>query len=276
MRQRQNEIITALKVTAPFLTEADVAKAIDGRIEFIKQVLRDSHLKVLVLGISGGVDSTLTGRLAQLAVEQLRGETGDSQYRFLAVRLPYLQQQDELDAQLALKFIAPDEVVVINIAAGVVGLAEQLPSLATQTPEQKDFVRGNIKARMRMVAQFALANTYAGLVVGTDHAAESLTGFFTKFGDGACDLAPLTGLVKGQVRALAAHLGAPDSLVYKVPTADLEELDPSKPDEKSYGVSYDEIDAFLHGQEVSQATYERLVYLYDISQHKREMPKAPL
>lgn len=81
-----------------------------------------------------------------------------------------------------------------------------------------------------MVAQYAMANARNGLVIGTDHAAEAVMGFFTKFGDGACDLAPLSGLVKGQVRALASRLGAPESLVNKVPTADLEELQPGKPD----------------------------------------------
>src|SRR3546814_2285665 len=76
---------------------------------------------------------------------------------------------------------------------------------------------------MRMVAQYTIANARQGLVIGTDHAAEAVMGFFTKFGDGACDLAPLSGLVKNQVRAIARDFGAPESLVEKVPTADLED-----------------------------------------------------
>jgi NAD+ synthase len=113
------------------------------------------------------------------------------------------------------------------------------------------------------------------LVIGTDHAAEAVMGFFTKFGDGACDLAPLSGLVKGQVRAIAQQLGAPEHLVFKVPTADLEELRPGKPDEEAHGVSYGQIDAFLHGQEVSAEAYAIIVRTYDNSQHKREQPLAP-
>lgn len=275
MRKRQAEIIAALKVVPPFTDEVALQAELKKRISFIKDMLQGSGLKTLVLGISGGVDSTLAGRLSQLAVEQLRAETSDHSYKFIAVRLPYQQQHDEADAQQALAFIAADEVATVNIAESVDALAAQITHLDQLAAGAKDFAKGNIKARTRMVAQFAIANATRGLVVGTDHAAEALTGFFTKFGDGACDLAPLTGLVKGQVRALAAHLGAPDALVYKIPTADLEELEPSKPDEKSYGVSYDEIDAFLHGQEVSQEAYQRLVYLYDISQHKRQMPKTP-
>src|SRR3546814_1546582 len=103
-----------------------------------------------------------------------------------------------------------------------------------------------------MIAQYAVAGAHRGLVVGTDHAAEALMGFFTKFGDGAADLTPLTGLNKRRVRALAQAMGAPDTLVMKVPTADLESLTPLKPDEDAFGVTYAEIDDFLEGKDVSR------------------------
>lgn len=275
MIDRQVEIARALNVTPPFANTEALAAEVKRRIDFIARTLQHSGLKTLVLGISGGVDSTLAGRLSQLAVEQLRRDTGDDSYRFMAVRLPYQQQQDEADAQVAIAFIGADLNETINIAAAVQGLASELESLSSLPAGKADFVRGNIKARIRMVAQFALANISAGLVVGTDHAAEAVMGFFTKYGDGSCDLAPLTGLVKGQVRAMARYLGAPDSLAYKVPTADLEELNPLKPDEQAYGVSYDEIDAFLHAQPVSRAAYQRIVSAYEGSQHKRELPQVP-
>ncbi len=126
-----------------------------------------------------------------------------------------------------------------------------------------------------MVAQYTIAGARAGLVIGTDHAAEAVMGFFTKFGDGACDLAPLSGLVKNQVRAIARSFGAPESLVEKVPTADLEDLEPGKPDEASHGVTYAQIDAFLHGQPVDQAAFDIIVATYRKTQHKRELPFAP-
>jgi len=163
----------------------------------------------------------------------------------------------------------------VNIAASVQGLSAAVSDLQPLSDARRDFVVGNIKARIRMVAQFTIANAHNGLVIGTDHAAEAVMGFFTKFGDGACDLAPLSGLVKGQVRAIAKHLGAPEHLVFKVPTADLEELRPGKPDEESHGVSYAEIDAFLHGQPVSDEAYAIIVRTYDNSRHKRELPLAP-
>ncbi|OHC26379.1 MAG: NAD(+) synthase [Pseudomonadales bacterium RIFCSPLOWO2_12_59_9] len=275
MTNRQAEIAAALGVVPPFADEAAVLAEIQRRKSFIKNCLRNAGLKVLVLGISGGVDSLTAGRLAQLSVEELRAETGDAGYRFIAVRLPYHVQHDEDDAQASLQFIRADVEDTVNIAASVRGLGEQVSHLQQLSEARRDFVVGNIKARLRMVAQFAIANANNGLVIGTDHAAEAVMGFFTKFGDGACDLAPLSGLVKGQVRAIAQQLGAPENLVFKVPTADLEELRPGKPDEESHGVSYAQIDAFLHGQDVGAEAYAIIVRTYDNSQHKRELPLAP-
>lgn len=275
MKSRQADIARALNVVAPFRDDDMLAADVARRIAFIQRTLQDSGMKTLVLGISGGVDSSVAGRLAQLAVEGLRAETGDNSYRFIAVRLPYQTQQDEADAQMALQFINADEESTVNIGASVQGLCQELSQLDDLSATRADFVRGNIKARIRMVAQFAIANATSGLVIGTDHAAEAVMGFFTKFGDGACDLTPLAGLVKGQVRAICRHLGAPALLVDKIPTADLEELDPGKPDEVSYGVTYDEVDAFLHCEPVSTAVFERITRAYEVSAHKRAMPKAP-
>ncbi|MHA6492918.1 ammonia-dependent NAD(+) synthetase [Pseudomonas borbori] len=275
MSNRQAEIAVALNVTPPFADEAALLAEIDRRKTFIKDCLRHSGLKVLVLGISGGVDSLTAGKLAQLCVEELRRETGDTQYRFIAVRLPHGTQHDEHDAQASLQFIKADEEQTVNIADSVRGLMEQTAALQPLSDTRRDFVAGNIKARTRMVAQFTIANACNGLVIGTDHAAEAVMGFFTKFGDGACDLAPLSGLVKGQVRHIARSLGAPEHLAFKVPTADLEELRPGKPDEEAHGVSYDEIDAFLHGNAVSDKAYQLIVRAYDNTRHKRELPLAP-
>ncbi len=275
MSNRQAEIAAALDVVPPFADQAALIREVERRKAFIKNCLRNAGLKVLVLGISGGVDSSTAGRLAQLSVEELRQETGDNDYRFIAVRLPHNVQHDEADAQAAMQFIRADIEDCVNIASSVHGLVEQIDHLEPLSAARRDFVIGNIKARIRMVAQFAIANAHNGLVIGTDHAAEAVMGFFTKFGDGACDLAPLSGLVKGQVRAIAQYLGAPEQLVFKVPTADLEELRPGKPDEEAHGVSYAEIDAFLHGQPVSEHAYNTIVRTYDNSQHKRQLPLAP-
>lgn len=275
MQKRQAEIAQALQVVPPFTTTQALELELNRRIHFIASTLHQSGLKTLVLGISGGIDSTLAGRMSQLAVEHLRNQTKDNRYAFIAMRLPYQAQQDEADAQAALAFIAADEIRVVNIATAVQALATEIQAIKALSAEKADFVRGNMKARIRMAAQFAAANANAGLVIGTDHAAEAVMGFFTKFGDGACDLAPLAGLVKNQIRAMASHLGASHQLIDKTPTADLEELSPLQPDETAYGITYEAIDSFLHGHTVSDAVYQRIVHAYDASQHKREMPKIP-
>ncbi|MGD8110685.1 ammonia-dependent NAD(+) synthetase [Vibrio sp. TRT 17S01] len=248
---------------------------ISRRVDFIKQKLTQAGCKSLVLGISGGVDSTTCGRLAQLAINQLNEDNGGG-YQFIAVRLPYGEQKDEDEAQLALSFIQPTHSVSVNIKAGVDGLHAASHVALADTPllpqdqSKIDFVKGNVKARARMIAQYEIAGYAGGLVLGTDHSAENITGFYTKFGDGACDLAPLFGLNKRQVREVAATLGAPEQLVKKVPTADLEELDPQKADEDALNLTYEQIDDFLEGKPVSEDVTQRLVAIYKATQHKRQ------
>ncbi|MDP3814057.1 MAG: NAD(+) synthase [Pseudomonas sp.] len=177
--------------------------------------------------------------------------------------------------QAALQFIRANLEDTVNIASSVHALGEQVSHLQQLTDARRDLVVGNIKARIRMVAQFAIDNANNGLVIGTDHAAETVMGFVTKFGDGTCDLAPLSGLVKGQVRAIARHLGAPEHLEMKTPTADLEELRPGKPDEEAHDVSHAKIDVYLHGQPLNEHAYASIVRTYDNTRHKRELPLAP-
>lgn len=256
------------------LVRGGEALEIARRVAFIQHVLRESGCTTLVLGISGGVDSLTAGRLCQLAVEQLRGV--GQQARFIAMRLPYKSQADESDAQASLDFIRPDSVSTCNIADSVDGMMNQLRIEGLQpSAALSDFAKGNVKARARMIAQYAVANFSNGLVVGTDHGAEALMGFFTKYGDGACDLAPLSGLTKTQVRLLADALGAPGQLVHKAPTADLEELAPGKLDEAAYGCSYEEIDAYLMGEPVTDAVRHLIERAYLRTAHKRALPQAP-
>ncbi|GAD79806.1 ammonia-dependent NAD(+) synthetase [Vibrio ezurae] len=256
------------------LPSIDVDFEIERRVNFIKKKMREAGCQSVVLGISGGVDSTTCGRLAQVAVDQLNQEF-DEHYQFIAVRLPYGEQQDEDEAQLALSFIKPTHSVAVNIASGVDGLhaattvALESTDLMPQSAEKIDFVKGNLKARARMLAQYQIAGFVGGLVLGTDHSAENITGFYTKFGDGACDLAPLFGLSKRQVRQLAKTLGAPELLVNKVPTADLEELDPQKADEDALSVTYDDIDNFLEGKPLGEEAKQTIIDIYMRTQHKR-------
>jgi len=267
----QQEIARDLQVSPSF----DVQQEIERRVAFLADQLTSTGLRSLVLGISGGVDSTTAGRLCQLAVERVRATGREA--TFFAMRLPYGTQADEKDAQLALEFIRPDQVLTVDVKAASDGALEAALAGGTafRDAHHQDFVHGNIKARQRMIAQYAVAGAHDGLVVGTDHAAEAVSGFFTKFGDGAADVVPLTGLTKRRVRAVSQALGAPSTLVWKTPTADLETLDPGKPDEEALGVTYDDIDDFLEGKPVDEAACAAIVRRYRLTEHKRRLPIAP-
>ena len=269
MRKYQEEIINALGVNSQIDPQAEVTK----RVQFICDFLQTTKMKALVLGISGGQDSSLAGRLSQLAVEKLLEETGDNEYQFIAVRLPYGEQADESDAMFAINdFIKPDKIMRVNIKAATDAMVASLNEAGTPI---SDFNKGNIKARERMIVQYAIGGENKGAVVGTDHAAEAVTGFYTKFGDGGADITPLSGLDKRQGKALLQYLGAPAKLYDKTPTADLEEDKPMRPDEEALGVRYDEIDDYLEGREVSPAAAEKIEGWYRRTQHKRHLPIAP-
>lgn len=267
MRPMQQEIIRDLGVS-PVI---DARTEIDARVRFLVDYAKPSHAKGFVLGISGGQDSSLAGRLCQLAVEQLAADSIPAE--FIAVRLPYAVQRDEDDAQLALQFIRPQRTVTFNIQRAVDGFEAEYGDSVGDT--MKDFTKGNVKARTRMIAQYALAGQRSLLVVGTDHAAEAVTGFFTKFGDGAADVTPLSGLTKRQGRALLEELGAPERLYTKEPTADLLDDKPGQSDEANLGVSYQHIDDYLEGKSVPDAVALAIESKYLTSRHKRHLPVAP-
>ena len=262
----QEEII-AYEGVKPFI---DPQEEIRKSIDFLKSyMLKHPFLKTYVLGISGGQDSTLAGRLAQLAMEELRAETGDADYQFIAVRLPYGIQADEADAQRALDFIQPDIRLTVNIKPAVEGQVAELEKAGVL---MTDFNKGNIKARQRMITQYAIAAQHAGAVIGTDHAAENITGFFTKFGDGAADILPLFRLNKRQGKQLLVVLGADPALYEKVPTADLEENRPGLADEVALGVTYTEIDDYLEGKSIPAQAQETIESWWYKGQHKRHLP----
>nr|WP_010540990.1 ammonia-dependent NAD(+) synthetase [Dietzia alimentaria] len=264
MRELQRTIINALGVRP----HVDPAAEVERRVRFLVDYLRTSGAKGYVLGISGGVDSTLAGRLAQLAVERVRADGRDAV--FVGMRLPYRVQHDEADAAAAVEFVDADETVTVNVAPGVDALNGEI-SAATGA-ELSDFTKGNAKARHRMVAQYALAGDRGLLVIGADHAAENVTGFFTKFGDGAADVLPLSSLNKRQGRALLRHLGAPRQLWDKVPTADLLDDKAGQTDEDELGLRYDDIDDYLEGRDVPEQVAETIESVWHRNRHKRTTP----
>lgn len=261
----QKRIIEALRVKPSI----DIVDEVTRRVDAIANYVKIWRANSLVLGISGGVDSTTAGRLCQLAVEKLRDD--GVQATFIAVRLPYKDQRDESDAQAALDFIKPDRIITANIRAATDAIMFEICTQVGYNDEaHEDFVAGNVKARQRMIVQYAIAGTTGGLVVGTDHAAENVMGFYTKFGDGAADILPLACLNKRQVRSIAKHLGAPEALFNKAATADLETLRPGLLDEEAHGVPYDEIDDFLEGKVVP--SQDKIIQTWTSTMHKRLLP----
>lgn len=126
MHAVQRQIAEQLKVQPPFADQNALQAEVARRVSFIKECLQNARLKTLVLGISGGVDSLTAGLLAQRAVKELRASTGDNSYRFIAVRLPYVVQADEHEAQASVDFIEPDERHTINIGSSVKALAAEV------------------------------------------------------------------------------------------------------------------------------------------------------
>lgn len=262
----QKKIIQELGVKPTIDPKVEIRVSIDFMKAYLK---RYPFLKTFVLGISGGQDSTLAGRLAQLTMEEMREETKDEDYQFIAVRLPYGEQVDEEDAKAALDFIKPDISLRVNIKPAV---DAEVTVLGEAGIEISDFNKGNIKARQRMITQYAIAGERAGAVLGTDHAAENITGFFTKFGDGGADILPLFRLNKRQGKQVLKELNAPEKLYTKIPTADLEDGKPLIADEVALGVTYDEIDDYLEGREVLVDAQEKIEAWWKKTQHKRHLP----
>ncbi len=264
MSEMQAMIVEEMKVK-PSIDSAETIKEMQ---HFIEQYLHaHTFVKTLVLGISGGQDSTLAGKLVQLAVENMRNASGRD-VQFIAVKLPYGVQKDADEVEDALNFIQPDRSLTVNIKPAV---DQSVQSLQEAGIVLSDFHKGNEKARERMKVQYAIAANTSGIVVGTDHSAENITGFFTKHGDGAADIAPLFGLNKRQGRQLLQYLGAPAHLYEKVPTADLEDDKPQLPDEEALGVTYEAIDNYLEGKGVSPEDAAVIERHYVRNAHKREL-----
>ncbi|MCJ7842646.1 ammonia-dependent NAD(+) synthetase [Lederbergia sp. NSJ-179] len=262
----QKEIIKELKVKPHIDPKEEIRKSIDFMKAYMNQY---GFFNGFVLGISGGQDSTLVGRLAQMAVDELNQERQDDKYQFIAVKLPYGIQADMKDVEDAIAFIHPSQVYEVNIKQAVDASVKAIQDAGITI---SDFTKGNEKARERMKVQYSIAAHFNAIVLGTDHAAEALPGFFTKYGDGGADLVPIYRLNKRQGRELLKELGCPEHLYLKIPTADLEDDRPLLPDEVALGVSYEDIDDYLEGKEVTETAKNTIEALYRKSAHKRHLP----
>jgi len=255
-------------------SEAELDARREHIVEFIESVVEDAGAEGAVLGLSGGIDSTLT---AHLAVEAL----GTEGLHGLLMPSESNPEADKTDAERVAENLGI-EYDVIDINPIVDSFVEAAPDYAADDR----MALGNVRVRTRGVLNYFIANAESRVVLGTGNRSEAATGYFTKYGDQAVDCNPIGNLYKCQVRQLAREVGVPDDLVTRTPTAGMWE---GQTDEEEMGLGYDELDAILalhvDGPFSKNATVrtlglpeeavERVVDLYEKSEHKRSMPPAP-
>lgn len=261
----QSEIIARLGVKPEIDPDAEIRK----RVDFLKEYVKKSGTTGLLIAISGGIDSAVATGLCKKATDELSEETGRA-YMTLGVFQPYGEQADIQDSYAVAEAFNLKYKVETNIAEAVDEIALEVEHGFKSMGMPRHLSRGgkgNVKARTRMVMQYALAFDLNLLVVGTDHASEAVTGFFTKWGDGAVDITPLSTLNKRQIRQLAAKLGVPQSILDKAPTAGLWE---GQTDEGELGITYDHNSSYLEGKDIDPNAKEKLEKQYLKTAHKRE------
>ena len=220
--------------------------------KFLKDYLASSKMDGYVLGLSGGIDSSLVAAIARKAV-------GKDKLFCYAIDIES-NPKDILDATKVAK--------ELDVNLKVIDLTDTYHSYLNNL-KGEDFIRltkSNLKVRMRMVTLFAFAQEKRSLVLGTDNADERYVGYFTKYGDGAADLLPIVHLTKKEVREAAKMYGLSDELVYRTPSAGLFE---GQTDEGEMGIKYDDLDDYLIGRQIDEKSKERIEYLHRISEHKR-------
>jgi len=241
-------------------TKMKIEELAEKLIVWIKDKVLASGHKGAVLGMSGGIDSSVVAVLCQRALPQST----------LGVLMPCHSSQEDEEHALAVasKFSIPTETVVLDSVFDT--LLKVLPD-DSGTPAANQLAKVNPKARLRMLTLYCFANQLKYMVVGSSNRSELAVGYFTKYGDGGVDIIPLGNLVKGLVRELAGFLGIPQEIINKPPSAGLW---PGQTDEGELGFSYDELDRYLVTGEASDEVRQKIESMLAASDHKRQpLPK---
>jgi len=239
----------------------DVEQLAENLVQWIKEKVLAGGCKGVVLGMSGGVDSSVVAILCQRAFPQSA----------LGVLMPCYSIPEDKEHALAVakKFSIQTKTVVLDSIFDT--LLENLPEYGIDTNASR-LTKANLKVRLRMLTLYYLANQLNYMVVGSSNRSELSIGYFTKYGDGGVDIMPLGNLVKGQVRELASYLGIPQEIIDKPPSAGLWS---GQTDEGDMGLSYDELDGYLVTGAASDEVKGKIESMMAASKHKRSLPTLP-
>ncbi len=229
--------------------------------KFLKDYLEKTHMDTYVLGLSGGVDSSLCACLALNAV---------GRERLKVIMMPINSNPADLNDAMKLATLKDLDYIVVDATETYNQYVSDMKKAGVFLSRD---TLSNLKARIRMCILYAYAQEHRGLVIGTDNKDERFTGYFTKHGDGACDILPIAHLLKEEVVKASKLVGVPTELAERVPTAGLFE---GQTDEGQMGVAYKDLDAYLKGKRVKKEVEERILYLNRISAHKRDATPMPI
>ncbi|PID83057.1 MAG: NAD(+) synthase [Clostridiales bacterium] len=235
---------------------------IDFIAEFMYNYVKNASAKGLIVGLSGGIDSSVAAAIMKIAFPD----------NSLGIILPIKSQK--IDEELAVKL--SKKINIDTVTLDLTSVHQKILNDVTKKLAISENIKihdANLRARLRMSAIYLIGGIQNYLVVGTDNKDELYTGYFTKYGDGACDLMPLASLLKGEVYEIARYLDLPREIIERPPSAGLWE---NQTDEKEMGITYAELDAYLKGESINKISIDIIEKLHKVTEHKRNTPiKCP-